>query len=376
MSKIIWYASPMIKKARTSGTGFSYWTVFAEEDLLTGQCYTYSKHFSDTVTGIGIVTTSVPTLVSIKNTGKSNSLSLIDQAILEAKSSEKRKRDSGYSETGKVARTLPVRAKVYTDRLHLIDWTGPYWLEQKMNGYRLVTDGDIFYSRNGLDLISEVVNHLRFPNPENLLWDGEILLPGNLPLNLSTPHITKHTNKSHELLFVVYDVITDEPYSVRWQRVLDFCARVNNPNILPVICHSNNELQTQVEVEAKHKEFVARGYEGSIFRWGDCPYYGALKQSDYILKLKDFITEEFLVVDVKSGKGKAEKWGILVCQLPNGNTVDVTPEGTVKKKELILKYKEKHVGKYWTVRFKEYTTSGSLEFPVGVDLRPDWDIVK
>jgi ATP-dependent DNA ligase len=93
------------------------------------------------------------------------------------------------------------------------------------------------------------------------------------------------------------------------------------------------------------------------------------KRSNYLLKYKDFVTEEYEVVDAKTGHGRDANAVVWVCKTENGDTFCVRPEGTIEQREYFYAHKENYFGKMLTVKFQNLTDLGIPRFPVGIVFR-------
>ena len=116
-----------------------------------------------------------------------------------------------------------------------------------------------------------------------------------------------------------------------------------------------------------HDQFVEQGHEGIMIR-DAVSTYEIGKRSNYLLKYKEFQTEEYEVVGVKEGTGREKGAGIWECR--TGNRVfSAKPEGTLEFRRHLFRDREKYIGKMLTVRFQNLTALGVPRFPVGVAIR-------
>lgn len=133
--------------------------------------------------------------------------------------------------------------------------------------------------------------------------------------------------------------------------------------------------------EKNHATFVAEGYEGSIYRVGLCRYEED-KRSNHLLKRKDWLEDDFLVVDIREGKGKNENTAILVCTTMGTAPIhkirdakekqfDVTAPGTYANKTRIYEQAAKHIGKKLSVRYQNLTDGGIPRFPIALGFKED-----
>jgi len=129
------------------------------------------------------------------------------------------------------------------------------------------------------------------------------------------------------------------------------------------IIHTNEQLE---RVKEQH---LIDGYEGTIIRSYSEPYIN--KRTKHLRKIKEFITEEYIILDIISGKGN--KSGIAgTVQIQVGDVVvGCGIRGSWDYCSRILNDKEL-IGQKATVRHFGKTPDGSLRFPVCIDInRPD-----
>ena len=93
------------------------------------------------------------------------------------------------------------------------------------------------------------------------------------------------------------------------------------------------------------------------------------KRSNYLLKFKDFMTEEYEVVGAKTGHGRDANAVVWVCKTENGSTFCARPEGTIEQREYFYSNKEMYIGKMLTVKFQNLTELGIPRFPIGIVFR-------
>ena len=117
-----------------------------------------------------------------------------------------------------------------------------------------------------------------------------------------------------------------------------------------------------------HKKHVEDGHEGTMIRDKDSVYEVG-QRSNYLLKFKDFQTEEFEIVGAKTGHGRDADSVVWVCKTRDGQQFTVRPEGTIAQRAKQYKNREKFMGKMLTVRFQNLTALGVPRFPVGVVVR-------
>ena len=81
------------------------------------------------------------------------------------------------------------------------------------------------------------------------------------------------------------------------------------------------------------------------------------------------MTEEYEVVDAKTGHGRDADAVVWVCKTENGDTFCVRPEGSIEQREYFYANRRKYFGKMLTVKFQNLTELGIPRFPVGIVFR-------
>jgi DNA ligase-1 len=97
--------------------------------------------------------------------------------------------------------------------------------------------------------------------------------------------------------------------------------------------------------------------------------YEVGQRSNYLLKHKDFQTEEYEITGANTGHGRDADAVVWVCQTQDGQIFNVRPEGTIVQREEDYKNRDKFMGKMLTVRFQNLTSLGIPRFPVGIVIR-------
>ena len=321
------------------------------------------------------VQSSTPTEVLGKNVGRANETSPRDQLLSEFDSRVKKQRDKGYSEDGSASHipTKPMLANKYKDKKHLV--TYPCFVQPKLDGFRMLKEGDgkIAYTRGGKEHTRECVEHLMW-NTGNVMVDGELMLPGNRPLQETSRAAKKfREGVSPTLLYFVYDVVEpDMPFAARSEMLRSLVDRFGQaPAPANVVLVETLEVASEKELFEAHKHFTSQGFEGTIVRSGQ-DGYNIGHRSSSLLKVKDFQDAEFRVVDIIEGRGSFKGKAICVCETDSGKTFKAVPEGSSEHRREIYTNRDEYIGKWLTVRFQTYSNSGTpTGNTVGVDFRED-----
>lgn len=85
--------------------------------------------------------------------------------------------------------------------------------------------------------------------------------------------------------------------------------------------------------------------------------YEIAKRSSSLIKYKSFDDDEFEVVGVKHGEGKAADMACLICVTKDGAQFDAMPAGTAEHRKQLWDNRDKLVGQFWTIKYFGYTTN-------------------
>lgn len=353
---MIIYETPVLW-AETSKGNKKYWQGFVAED--NGQVTTFTRYrqlLGEDDNGEPLFSKlqeSAPTVIEAKNIGKANETSLKDQGISEMKSQMKKQIDKGYAEEGKTSQklTLPMLAHKFSEKSHIV--TYPCSIQPKADGCRAMTDGKIMWSRKGIEFPQDCVQHIldELPDLNGLILDGELILPNNGLLQDTMKAVKKfRPDVSPTLLFRVYDVVSDQGYDHRLAKASEIVGRSGEH----VKLMTTLTLQNEDDIWPIHEGFVKAGWEGSMVRTHQEGYKEGHRSSS-LLKVKDFLEEEFECIGVEQGSGKFAGAAILVCKTKEGREFKATPVGTMQTRQGYWEHPEEVIGKQWTIRFQSWT---------------------
>ena len=310
---------------------------------------------------------SEPYYAAPTNVGRANERDSKAQAEFEFDAIIKKQIDRGFHREGENPKTLPMPmlAHKFTDNKSKVEF--PVFVQPKLNGMRMLFNGDMGWSRGNKEIIPEVIQHLKF-DTDGFILDGELMLPGNVLLQESMSAIKKYRpGVSDKLEYHVYDIVnTDLPYAKRYQLITDICN--NAPANVKIVKTVRADDESQVS--HLHRLFIKDGYEGTMVRDPHAKYE-INKRSYSLLKLKDFTDAEYRIVDIIDGDGSDR--GLAIFQLDNGKgqIFNCRPEGSQENRAELFQNRKKLINKYLTVRFFELSKDGIPIFPVGVSIR-DW----
>ena len=253
----------------------------------------------------------------------------------------------------------PMLAKKYKDAKNVGDNS---WLQYKYNGYRcLITNtGEelIAYSRNGkvITTIEHITSNLVIPEGHTV--DGELYCH-DTSLQTIGSWIKRGQADTAKLEYVMYDTMLDLPYIDRFAAMYDY--KIGNAiRLAPIMPYNPTDIVESL-VGA-----INAGYEGLMVRQNDYRYEPGVR-SNSLLKLKQHMDEEFIVIDIHESK---DGWAILECYIEhNGLTFRVSAPGDMTNKVNILTNKMQYIGKRITVEFFYWTDGGRPFHPVATDWR-------
>ena len=97
-------------------------------------------------------------------------------------------------------------------------------------------------------------------------------------------------------------------------------------------------------------------------------------RSRSLLKVKNFLDEEYEIVDFTTGVGKFEGSIVWICKTDDGQEFKVVPQGTMEERQEAYETASTHVGEMLKVKFFELTDDGIPRFPVGLGIRLEEDM--
>ena len=243
---------------------------------------------------------------------------------------------------------LPMLANKWEDRHKYI--SEPFYVQPKIDGVRLLVSNKGGISRTGK--IVPGTEHLGKGLKEGEYLDGECYDPSKTFEEITS--LFKTNPKALE--FHVFDYFdTNQPdltFDQRLERVTVETKWVKTKKDLPIV----------------HKQYMDAGYEGTMIR-EPSSVYEIGKRSNYLLKLKDFKTDEYKVIGMRECTGKDVGTPTWVCLTENGQEFTVRPEGTQEKRREMFKNGDKYMGKMLTVKYQNLTDLGVPRFPVGIAFR-------
>lgn len=327
---------------------------------------------------------------SSKNIGKKNSTNAKEQAEAEIKALYTKQLDRGYfrnvSDIDKFSKTKPMLASKYED--HKFDFENNlYYTQMKLDGIRCVARKDGLWTRSGKEIVS--IPHINSELKAFFEKQPEAILDGELynhelrdDFNKITSLVRKTKPKSEDyketerlVQYHIYDLIRmpeeecklygDDPFfSDRFSWLKDELYNAVGVNESIVRFVPTWAVRSQEQIDKHYAEYLEYGYEGQMIRMN--AVYQQDKRSKYLMKRKEFLTDEFPVDNMTEGQGN---WSgnikQFVLRLPDGRKFGAGIRGN---QEMLKELFEKNVIPDWaTVRYFTPTPDGIPRFPVVID---------
>lgn len=377
------YILPTLYKRNSNGS-VQQWTMIVE----------HNKYWAEYGQVAGKIQSDKPTVAKPKNVGKSNETTPEEQAILEAESKWTKKIDrQRYFESIKdidqfqFKPTLAHKADVQGHKLEgkLISAT------PKLDGIRCYITKDGAFSRRDMKFVTTKIieEDLKpfFDKFPNAILDGELYNHKyKEDFNQITSLVRKTKNITGEdwafiadnLQFHLFDVprIADLTLKdtfikrmTRFQEVFGIGeVKFNTKRFFIVVDEIFEDFSFNDERFQEYKAAVTEeGYEGVMVRDMNMPY--EMKRSYKLQKVKDFVDDEFTIVDITEGDGnRSGMAGRVICEI-NGDTFEANMRGSHDYFTELLKNRNIYIGKQATIRYQNLTPDGQPRFGVMVAIR-------
>jgi DNA ligase-1 len=307
-----------------------------------------------------------------KNVGRANATTAVQQATAEIESQYTKKLDRKYSRTKDTASKSNIIEPMLAATYKGWDSSWKYVYSQpKLDGMRCIATADGLFSRGGKPIVS--VPHIEralkplFDLKPDLILDGELYnhaLRDDFNELISIARQMKPTQEDilkakDNIDYHVYDVIQGLDFGDRHSFLKSIVAGINSDSIklVPTIGVSSEEA-----LDVVYAELLQEGYEGQMIRL-DTPY--EQKRTKNLLKRKEFIDDEFEVIEILEGLGNWSGYAKSVrCKTKEGVIFNAGIKGSQEFTKKLLT--QKPVPKTVTVRYQNVTPDGSLRFPIAV----------
>jgi DNA ligase-1 len=325
-----------------------------------------------TIEGIqgGKLTTSLPTVCTGKNIGRSNETTPEQQAVLEARAKWQKKVDKGYNEilTDEEKFFQPMLANDAKESKDL-DFKKRTFVQPKLDGLRADNEGNKLMSRNGKPYVACPHLYQDKTRLDGELYTHEYKDDFNKIVSLckkAKPTDDELAESARKVEMWVYDFPNHNgPFSERYSALAKHIA--SNPQ-RGIVIVPTYEVFSWDDVRKYHEQFLAEGYEGTIIRIDLGPYEN--KRSKQLLKYKDFVDAEFKIVGYEEGiGGRTGTIGFFVMEDADGKQFKSNVKGNFDYLKQVWKDRDTYIGKSATVKYfnltplKEDGTGGVPRFP-------------
>ena len=206
---------------------------------------------------------------------------------------------------------------------------------------------------------------------EGACLDGELYIPGQTVNNINS--FVKNVNlPQHKLLqYWCYDVLIENMPTtlrndIRINGIKKICYDYND-----ITEHLNNKSQLvllpNVNIDCFdtatrfRDKFISLGFEGLIIRDSDAEYQFG-KRNSAMFKYKRIDDGKFKIVDVVPEGVRKDLCKLVLQNDINDNQFECTINASHDYQEMILKEKDKYIGKYANVEFRERSGVNKVPF--------------
>ena len=333
-----------------------------------------------TISGLqdGKKVTSEWFITEAKNVGRANATTNITQAKFEAQAEFDKRIEKEYFEDindiDSYVAFKPMLAHDFTKTPVTSGYTQP-----KLDGIRMVVNSRGLYSRSNKPIVA-------VPHIENLLKTfiekfPTVTLDGELYNHALKDNFQKITSLVRKTVNIGKEELAESAELVQYH-VYDMFDS-SNPSMtfternawlqdnLPIGISENFSIQlvktdkadSSEDIDKLYGEYTTAGYEGQMIRQ-DTPY--EFKRTKNLLKRKEFITEEYKVVEIQEGNGNWAGYAKrFILELTDGTQFSSGVRGSQDKLAELLKNKDNV--NWATCRYFELSNDGVPRFPVVID---------
>lgn len=256
-----------------------------------------------------------------------------------------------------------------------------WFVSHKLDGVRCLMyykNGEIHTASRGGKTYDPATEHLRhdpalisiFEMHPDLILDGELYKHDiNFPLQRLSglARLDTWTEECGNLEYWVYDYVSSEPFSQRYETLMEFRSLLPENSKIKIIDHEY--ICGLYKIRRRHDQYVREGFEGLVMRNPDKEYGVNKRSSKYMVKMKDRKSEEFTIVDVKEGLRPEDMCFILKTE--EGKQFAAKPIGPAEARLEYLYNAGKFIGKKATCTFFYYSNDGTPLQPVFQHVRAD-----
>lgn len=334
-----------------------------------------------------------------KNLGKKNETTHFEQAVFEAESRWKKKKEEGCVTDVESLTLAPLQSlnlnvvpfpmlahdyQKHSKKVETMLSKSKIMIQPKLDGYRMIynTTTQKMTTRQGKDYLfvqesNELYSELK-SLPKGLILDGELYTSKISFEELGVLRKTKQLNaKDKESLskiqYHIYDVIDEKLTFQKRNEVIQDLFSNFKTNMKFIVYVPTFSINSEEELNRYHALFLEQGYEGTMIRNKDSLYKLKYRSPD-LLKYKNFKDAEFKIVDytfehdTRSTGTSPDNLIVWVVETEPGKVkCKVRPQGTREERQDLYKKCQDNFdqfkGKKMWVKFFDFTADGSLRFP-------------
>lgn len=312
--------------------------------------------------------------------------SCIEQAQSFCKSLWNKQKGKGYTESkdgepeGIAPR--PMKAHLFNDHKNKLQY--PVIVQPKLNGFRCIAikiNGKVScWSSSGkrFETTSFIEAELNQWMENGQCFDGE-LYKHKQDFDELSGSIRNLVENNSMAEYHIYDYIAQEMPQYRrlayihdlFEYNMPFGDKFTTVKKVPLITALNEE-----GVLNATSSFISNGYEGAMVRTL-LNLYRPKYRSPQMLKVKEFMEEDYKIVDFYEGEGKDEGAVIWEVVTPGDHLFRVRPRGSYSERKILFEKGKNYIGKWLTVKFpknsESYTKNGIPRFTTGIRIRNEME---
>jgi DNA ligase-1 len=253
-------------------------------------------------------------------------------------------------------------------------WNKEMLASKKLDGTRMLLyckNGIIQTASRGGGNYNAAAKHIRensiikelFKQNPDLILDGELYKHGSeWPLQRISglARLKEWTEECGELEFWIYDYISEQPFKERLEVLNELRTLFPDDSSIKICEHVS--VSSYMEAKQLHDQWVKEGFEGLCARNPEREYGINKRSALYLVKLKMFTDDEFLITGVKEGLREEDM--CFTLQTKNGKEFSAKPTGTAEQRRYYLEHPEEYIGKMGTCKFFYYSKDGIPQLPV------------
>ena len=310
-----------------------------------------------------------------KNIGKKNETSLEEQAVLEANTLIRKKEMVGYyfiKKPENYTYNKNCKEKSSTDIYPMLcekynpnNVFYPSYVQPKLDGVRAIYINNQLESRSKkiFTSVEHILEELNEKIGNNYILDGE-LYNHSLDFQKIISQVSSKEYDNSDIEYHIFDIIDlEKPFKERLNIMNELQNTFKFTNIKfveTVLCYDLNDMNDRINYFKKYEGVIVRNPEGLYkpkYRSKDC------------LKLKQFIDEEFEIIDFTEGVGIEKGCVLWICKTEEEQIFTVRPMGTREERMKLFSNGKKYISKKLTVKYQEKTNKNIPRFPVGICVR-------